>query len=274
MTFPVFLVRPDFRFGLLFLYFLLSTSISMGQAPASKWKLVWSDEFGYQGLPDSLKWSYDTGGHGWGNNELQFYTRADSGNVWVKDGALFITARKKPQGERNYTSARLVSKGKGDFLYGRIEVRAKLPAGRGLWPAIWMLPTDWKYGGWPASGEIDIMEHVGYNPDTVFASTHTKKFNHMIGTQTTRGIRTPNPYDQFHIYAIEWSAEKIDFFLNDTRYLTFRNSGKGPEEWPFDQKFHLLLNLAVGGNWGGAKGLDESVFPRSLVVDYVRVYQQ
>jgi len=273
MNLPVFCAWLYFRVGLVLLFFVLCTPVSRAQPNPSKWKLVWSDEFGNHGLPDSSKWGYDVGGHGWGNNELQFYTKADSGNVLVKDGALYITARKLQQGERNYTSARLVTKGKGDWLYGRLEVRAKLPAGRGLWPAIWMLPSDWKYGGWPASGEIDIMEHVGYNPDTVFASTHTKKFNHMIGTQTTRGILIPQPYDQFHTYSIEWSAAKIDFFLDDTLYLTFKNTGKGSEEWPFDQKFHLLLNLAVGGNWGGAKGLDESVFPKSMVVDYVRVYQ-
>lgn len=273
MNFAVFQTWPRFGGIVLCLMFMLFTIATRAQSDRVNWKLVWSDEFSYQGLPDSTRWGYDVGGHGWGNNELQFYTRADSGNVMVREGALFITARKKMQGERHYTSARLVSKGKGDWLYGRIEVRAKLPAGRGLWPAIWMLPSDWKYGGWPASGEIDIMEHVGYNPDTVFASTHTKKFNHMIGTQTTRGIFTSDPYNQFHTYSIEWTSNKIDFFLDDTLYLTFKNSGKGPEEWPFDQKFHLLLNLAVGGNWGGAKGLDESVFPRSLVVDYVRVYQ-
>ncbi|MNL46716.1 Beta-glucanase precursor [compost metagenome] len=136
-----------------------------------------------------------------------------------------------------------------------------------------MLSTDWKYGGWPESGEIDIMENVGYNPDSVFASTHTKKFNHILGTQTTKGIEVKNLYRDFHVYAIEWNEKQIDFYIDATKYLTFKNTGKGWEEWPFDKRFHLLLNIAVGGNWGGKYGVDDSIFPQSMLVDYVRVYQ-
>jgi beta-glucanase (GH16 family) len=253
---------------------IVTFSDSTAQSKSNKkWKLIWSDEFNYNGLPDSSKWSYDVGGDGWGNEELQFYTKADPANVNVLDGKLFITARKQEKEGKNYTSARMVTKGKGDWLYGRIEVSAKLPKGRGTWPAIWMLPTDWKYGGWPASGEIDILEHVGYNPDTVFGSVHTKKFNHILGTQTTKGFKIRHPYDEFHIYSIEWSPVKIDFYVDQKHYLTFKNSGKGSEEWPFDKPFHLLLNVAVGGFWGGAKGIDETIFPKSMVVDYVRVYK-
>lgn len=243
------------------------------KGPGKKWQLVWSDEFNYQGLPDSSKWSYDVGGDGWGNQELQYYTKADTTNALVKDGKLYITARKQQHGNNKFTSARMVTKGKGDWLYGRIEVSAKLPSGRGMWPAIWMLSTDWAYGGWPESGEIDIMENVGFNPDTVFGSVHTKKFNHILGTQTTKGISVPDSHDGFHLYAIEWNKSQIDFYVDQKHYLTFRNSGKGWEEWPFDKKFHLILNIAVGGFWGGAKGVDESVFPQSMAVDYVRVYQ-
>ncbi len=245
------------------------------QAPSSKgWKLVWSDEFNNKGLPDSTKWSYDTGGHGWGNNELQYYTAADTTNAIVKNGKLFIRAIKQNKEDKNYTSARLVSKNKGDWQYGKIEVSAKLPPGRGMWPAIWMLSTDWSYGGWPESGEIDIMENVGYNPDTVFASVHTKTFHHSIGTQKTKGLQVANPYTAFHKYGIEWYRDRIDFFINDILFFTFNNTGKGFEEWPFDKKFHLLLNVAVGGNWGGVKGVDETIFPASMEIDYVRVYQQ
>jgi len=237
-------------------------------------KLVWSDEFNYAGLPDSTKWSYDTGGNGWGNKELEYYTRADTANAVVRGGYLYLTARKEVKGDNQYTSARLVTKGKGDWLYGRIEVRAKLPAGRGLWPAIWMLSTEWKYGGWPASGEIDVMENVGFKPDSVFGSVHTGKFNHVIHTGFTKGLYIGDPYTEFHIYAIEWSPSAIRFFVDNKEYSVFHNSGNGFEEWPFDRRFHLLLNVAVGGGWGGQKGVDDGIFPRSMVVDYVRVYQQ
>jgi beta-glucanase (GH16 family) len=253
------------------LFFLAATAVA--QTPASKWKLVWSDEFNYTGLPDSTKWGYDVGGNGWGNRELEYYTRADTSNAVVRDGHLYITVRKTPHDNNAYTSARLVTKSKGDWLYGRVEIRAKLPAGRGLWPAIWMLPTDWAYGGWPASGEIDIMENVGFMPDSVFGSIHTKSFNHVIHTQFTKGFYLSDPYTAFHIYAIEWDAEHVSFFVDDHLYSTFHNSGHGFEEWPFDKRFHLILNVAIGGGWGGQKGVDDSIFPRQMVVDYVRVYQ-
>jgi beta-glucanase (GH16 family) len=238
------------------------------------WKLAWSDEFNYKGLPDSSKWNYDTGGHGWGNNELQYYTNADTNNAIVKNGKLFISALKQNKEKNTYTSARLVTKGKGDWLYGRIEVNAKLPAGKGMWPAIWMLPTDWEYGGWPESGEIDIMENVGYNPDSVFCSVHTKSFNHIIGTQKTAGIEVKNNQLAFHTYAIEWDMEKIIFIMDDIPVLQFKNTGKGFAEWPFNKRFHLLLNVAVGGNWGGKYGVAEDIFPARMEVEYVRVFSR
>jgi len=247
----------------------------MKMTPASKgWKLVWSDEFNTNGLPDTDKWGYDVGGNGWGNRELQYYTKADSNNAIVKNGKLTITARKENREQNTYTSARLVTKEKGDWAYGRVEVSAKLPVGRGVWPAIWMLPTEWKYGGWPASGEIDIMENVGYNPDTVFSSVHTKSFNHVAGTQKTKGLFLGDAGTNFHLYAVEWNKEQIDFFVDDRLFFSFKNTGKGFEEWPFDQKFHLLLNIAVGGNWGGLKGVDEQLDKAVMEVDYVRVFQK
>ena len=243
--------------------------------PVSKgWKLVWSDEFDRNGLPDAAKWGYDVGGDGWGNNELEYYTKADSNNAIVKNGKLLIIAKKENRGKNMYTSARLVTKGKGDWRYGRIEVSAKLPAGKGTWPAIWMLPTDWKYGGWPASGEIDIMENVGYNPDTVYSSVHTKSFNHVIGTQKTKGYYLNDVSNAFHVYAIEWNKDRIEFFIDGQPFFSFSNTRKGFAEWPFDQQFHLILNVAMGGNWGGAHGVDEQLNEAVMEVDYVRVFQQ
>lgn len=219
---------------------------------------------------------YDTEGNatGWGNNEEQYYTEARLENARVSEGVLTITARKEEYEGFEYTSARLRTKSKGDWLYGKVEVRAKLPDGRGMWPAIWMLPTDWAYGNWPASGEIDIMENVGYDPWVIVASVHTESYNHMIGTQKNATITVEDCYTNFHVYAVEWEKDEIRVYVDDTRYFTFKNEGAGYKVWPFNQRFHLLLNVAVGGNWGGAQGIDDSIFPRSMVVDYVRVYQK
>lgn len=238
------------------------------------WKLTWGDEFDKSGLPDSTKWKYDTGGHGWGNNELQYYTHADTNNAIVKEGKLHITALKKSVEKNNYISAKLITKERQLFTYGRIEISAKLPPGRGTWPAIWMLGNNIDTAGWPLCGEIDIMEHVGFNKDSVFGSVHTQSYNHIAGTQTTKGLFIQNPYTAFHVYGIEWSPEKIDFFIDGNKYLSFKNQHLSVKEWPFDQPFYLILNVAVGGNWGGQQGVDEIVFPATMEVDYVRVYNR
>ncbi len=239
----------------------------------TKRKLVWSDEFNYTGLPDAQKWGYDVGGNGWGNNELQYYTLADTNNAVVRKGILTITARKEPKENRQYTSARLVTRGKAEWTYGRIEIRAKLPKGRGTWPAIWMLGSNIKEAGWPKCGEIDIMEHVGYDPDTLVGTIHTQSYNHVKGTQKSKKIFIKNPYTEFHVYAVDWTPEKMDFLLDGVTYLSIPNEHKTVNEWPFDKPEYLLLNVAVGGNWGGTKGVDESVFPTAMEVDYVRIYQ-
>jgi beta-glucanase (GH16 family) len=249
-----------------------------GEQNSKQWQLVWADEFDYTGLPDPQKWGYDVGGHGWGNKELQFYTGRRLENARVENGHLVIEARKESWQGSPYTSARLVTKGKGDWTYGRIEVRAKLPSGRGTWPAIWMLPTGWEYGSWPDSGEIDIMEHVGFDPDVVHASVHTKSYNHKINTHKTAKLGVSNARTGFNVYAIEWTPDEIRAFINKQYYFTFKNerltnSSAGFGEWPFDKPFHLLLNLAVGGNWGGAQGVDETIWPQRMEVDYVRVYR-
>lgn len=261
-----------------FIFFVagLTFSAKSQQTKPEAWQLVWSDEFDYNGLPDSKKWSYDTQGNasGWGNNEAQHYTSGQLKNAEVKDGFLYITARKEDTEGKKYSSARLITKGKGDWLYGKVEVRAKLPDGRGMWPAIWMLPTDWEYGNWPASGEIDIMENVGYDPYVVVFSSHTQSYNHVAGTQKSSRTTINDCYTNFHNYQLEWEANEYRIYVDDKLYFTFKNEGSGYKEWPFDKRFHLLLNVAVGGNWGGQKGVDDSIFPRAMVVDYVRVYQK
>ena len=244
----------------------------------NKWRLVWADEFDYKGLPDPERWGYDVGGHGWGNKELQYYTHARKENARVENGHLIIEARRDRWNGHEYTSARLVSKGKGDWTYGRFEVRAKLPSGRGTWPAIWMLPSGKTYGGWPNGGEIDIMEHVGFDPDVVHASVHTKSYHHSIKTQKTAKINVPTARTEFNTYAVEWTPEEIRAFVNDQHFFTFKNerltnSTADYKQWPFDQAFHLLLNVAVGGTWGGAEGVDQTIWPQRMEIDYIRVYQ-
>ena len=245
------------------------------KSPVSEgWKLTWSEEFNYHGLPDSTIWNYAEGGDGYGNRELQYYTKADSNNAIVKNGKLFITALKQNREKNQYTSARLNTKNKAEFQYGRIEVRAKLPAGRGTWPAIWMLGKNRVEAGWPKCGEIDIMEHVGFDKDTIHGTIHTQAYNHMKGTQKGKTIFIENPYTAFHIFSIEWTPEKIDFLLDGVVYNHIVNEHLSINEWPFDQPFYLILNLAVGGDWGGQKGIDESVFPATMEVDYVRVFEK
>jgi beta-glucanase (GH16 family) len=239
-----------------------------------EWKLAWSEEFNYNGLPDSNKWAYDVGGHGWGNNELQYYTKARLKNVEVSNGTLKLKVIKEKMENREYTSARLVTKGKAEFTYGKIEIKAKLPPGRGLWPAFWMLGTNIGQVHWPKCGEIDIMEHVGFEQDSVFGTVHTKSYNHIVGTQKGKKAFIENPYSDYHRFSIEWTPDKMDFFVDNTLYNHIENEHKTIDEWPFDNPFYILLNIAVGGNLGGQKGIDESVFPAALEVDYIRVYSQ
>lgn len=248
--------------------------------PATKteYQLVWSDEFNGPGVPDSTKWSYDIGDGcpdlcGWGNNELEYYTNRPE-NARQEYGNLIIEARKESYRGQDYTSARLLTRGKKAWKYGRFEVRAKLPEGHGNWPAIWMLPENWEYGGWPTSGEIDIMEHVGHEPERVYATVHTDAFNHIDGTQDTDTLHVPDAESAFHEYAIEWTPDEIRWYLDDELYSRFENQHQTYKEWPFDQPFHLILNIAVGGSWGGAKGVDQTIWPQQMLVDYVRVYKK
>ena len=262
-------------FCLIISYFnLFSTKLPsqhISSSPA-KWQLVWSDEFNYSGLPDSTKWSYDVGGNGWGNHELEYYTNKRRENARVENGNLIIDARKESWEGRNYTSARLVTKNKGDWQYGKIEVRAKLPRGRGTWPAIWMLGSTNPLK-WPDDGEVDIMEHVGFDQGKIHGSIHCKKYNWVIGTQKTSIRSVPDCSDQFHLYQAEWNADSLKLFIDGFDYISMANEHTGYDAWPFDNKMHLLLNIAVGGDWGGQKGVDDSIWPQQMLIDYVRVWQ-
>lgn len=267
------------KLAVFFMSFILLLSVNckanLQDPPKRGWNLIWFDEFNYTGLPDSSKWGYDEGGKGWGNHELEYYTAKRLENARVEDSVLVIEARKEKWSNREYTSARLVSRNKGDWTYGRFEIRAKLPSGKGTWPAIWMLPTKWTYGngGWPDNGEIDIMEYVGYDKAKVHGSTHSKAYYWRINTQKTAITDVPDAETEFHVYAMEWSKDKIEMFVDTTKYFTFINEGKGWEVWPFDKDFHMILNLAIGGDWGGVQGIDDSIFPQKLLIDYVRVYK-
>lgn len=249
---------------------LLFAQFSFGQ----NWNLVWEDEFNGTGLPDASKWGYDTGAGGWGNNELQNYSANRTENARQENGNLILEARRDWYNGSEYSSARLVTKYKGDWTYGRVEVRAKVPLGQGLWPAIWMLPTDYEYGGWPASGEIDIMENFalgGIKPNTIEGNVHTKAYNHLIGTNKGgTSAWLSNIEDNYHVYAVSWYQDKIDFEVDGQVYFSFANEGNW-EAWPFDKRFHLILNIAVGGTLGTTP--DVNIFPKRMTVDYVKVYE-
>lgn len=250
---------------------MLSCNNSEPQQKES-WELVWSDEFETDGLPDSLKWSYDIGYIA--NNEKQYYTEARLENARVEDGHLIIEARMEEWENFDYTSARLVTRDRETWTYGRFEMRAKVPTGRGTWPAFWMLGDNISEVGWPASGEIDIMEYVGYDPNRFYGYVHTEAYNHTIGTDKGSSIEIDRAWEDFHVFAVEWYEDRIDFFVDDVKYFTFMKESDEDDVWPFDKPHYLLLNLAIGGNWGGTEGIDDSLFPHQFIVDYVRVYQK
>jgi len=255
------------------------TTACQGQKKApvkDGYELVWSDEFDKSGLPDSTKWMYDTEGNsaGWGNREEQFYTTGRKENAQVKDGKLSITAIKENFEGKKYTSARLVSK--ADWKFVRVEVRAKLPKGLGTWPAIWMMPGGWSFndGNWPDVGEIDIMEHVGYDLNVIHASAHSKDYQWQKGVQKTAIMTVPDATENFHDYKMEWTQEVMKAYVDDSLYFVYKNEGTGESKWPYNKPFYLILNVTVGGAWGSVKGIDENAFPQTMEVDYVRIYQK
>ncbi len=262
-----------------------STATSVQQASSSNdatpvdsqvlndWKLIWSDEFdGPNGAPvDQAKWGFETGGTGWNQNELEYYTDQTS-NAQIQDGNLLLVARKEAYQGNQYTSARLISKGKFEQMYGRFEARMKIPTGQGLWPAFWLLGNDIDSVSWPQCGEIDIMEHInseaqigahlhgpGYYSKMAFGQDVTLPGNEDFGAQ-------------YHLYAVEWEPDAVRFYVDDLLYFTVSvNDMPSGRKWVYDHPFYILLNLAVGGNWPGAPDAT-TVFPATLSVDYVRVY--
>lgn len=239
---------------------------------AADWRLIWSDEFDRPGAPDPAKWGYEHGRIR--NGEAQFYTRDRRENARVEGGHLVISARREPWEGAAITSASVISQGKFSFQYGKLEIRAQIPTGRGAWPALWLLGDNWQQAGWPRCGEIDLMENVGYDPDRVHFTVHTQAFNHTKNTGVGRAITLTRPYADFHVYGLIWTAERIEFFCDGRKVHEFRNDGAGVDHWPFDQRFFLLMNLAIGGAWGGQKGIDEAIFPLEYRIDYVRVWQR
>ena len=234
--------------------------------------LIWSDEFDYDGLPDSEKWNYEEGQIR--NNEEQYYTVKREKNVRTENGHLLIEAHREDYEGAHITSASLNTKNKQHFLYGRIEARLKVPLGRGTWPAFWMLGVNIPEVGWPMCGELDIMENVGFDSLRIHGNIHTKAYNHVLKTGKGNSILVEKPWEEFHVYAMEWRKDKIDFFVDDLKYFTYENDGKGnPETWPFDKEHYIIINLAIGGDWGGQHGVDYSKLPLKYEIDYVRVYK-
>lgn len=228
-----------------------------------------ADEFDVAGAPSTANWKYETGGGGWGNAELEYYTPGN--NVAIADGKLSITAKKEDMGGMHYTSTRLVSAGLQLAKYGRIEIKAKLPTGKGTWPAIWMMPQESKYGGWPNSGEIDIMEMVGFDPGNIHFTVHNQTFNGANGKGDAKMVPTFNT--EYHVYRVDWTPYAVRGYVDSDLIYTYINNGGGSSVYPYDQSFFLIMNIAVGGSWGGQKGVDDTVFPAIMNVDYVHFYK-
>jgi beta-glucanase (GH16 family) len=249
-------------------------AVSATDGEHAGYELVWSDEFNTDKRINKNDWKIVRGNGcpqlcGFGNDERQTYT-SKKRNLRIEDGKLVIEAHRR----KAYTSAKVTTQKMPGWQYGKIEVRAKLPTGLGTWPAIWMLPDENGYGSWPKSGEIDIMEHVGFREGFVHGTVHTKAYNHKINTQRGHEIQMLDATSIFHVYAIEWSANSIRWFVDSKQYYQFNKlDGDGFAEWPFDQPFHLILNLAVGGSWGGKHGVDRNAFPARFEIDWVRVWQ-
>jgi beta-glucanase (GH16 family) len=228
------------------------------------YSLVWEDNFNGTSL-DTTYWSDETAPPGWVNNELQRYTNE---NIEFADGNLLIIAKRE---NNEYTSARLITRGKQTFTYGLFEIKAKIPEGTGTWPAIWMLGQNSDEVGWPACGELDIMEHVGKHPNFIHSTIHNSS---GYGDNPYTGILEINdPFSNYHIYGMEWTTDFIDFFIDEKLVYHYQPEAKNPDNWPFDKPFFLIFNIAIGGNWGGPE-VDDKLFPAVMTIDWVKVYQK
>jgi beta-glucanase (GH16 family) len=250
----------------------IPTPIPTPVAVREGWELVWHDEFDGETINRS-DWTFDLGGGGWGNGEAQVYTDRPE-NARLEEGLLVIEGRKEPneQGGFEFTSARLKTQGLKTFQYGRIEARLKVPEGAGVWPAFWMLGSNFDQVGWPDCGEIDIMEYVGKDPTVVMGTLHGPGYSGALGLHG-RSLQDYAIADDFHTYAVEWDKDQISWFFDDVEYHTLTRDDVGSDRWVFDQPFFLILNLALGGTLGGFISPD-TVFPANVYVDYVRVYQK
>lgn len=268
--------------------FVFLCLLALLPAAASDWKLVWSDEFNKPGAPNPDRWVQEKGFIR--NQEAQFYTEGRRENARVEKGKLIIEAHRENWPNPNYvansrrwnesrekaeyTSASLTTYGKASWSHGKITVRAKLPGGKGTWPAIWMLGDNRREVGWPKCGEIDIMENVGFDPRVIHANIHTEKYNHAKKTNKGGKIELEAPERKFHVYSVEWDSSEMKFAVDGKVYFTYANEKTGTAAWPYDQPSYLILNLAIGGSWGGREGIDPGIFPRRMEVDWVRVYQK
>lgn len=246
---------------------------SCGRQPFSK--LVFEDDFEGTGVPDASRWNYEEGYLR--NGEMQYYMVEREENCYRKDGFLHIVVLNDSalvDGEvRPVTSASIHTRGIAEWKYGKIEVRAKLPNCLGTWPAVWMMPAGDQYGEWPKSGEIDVMEHVGYEADKIHYAIHSEKYNHTKDNQKRHTVMCPTSYTDFHVYGLEWHEDRLEWYLDGVLQYTVEKTEEGWEAWPFDQPFYLILNSAFGGGWGGRNGVDVSSLPQEYIIDYVRVYQ-
>ncbi|KNY29671.1 family 16 glycosylhydrolase [Pseudobacteroides cellulosolvens] len=251
---------------------LTPTPLPTPYPSSGQWKLVWKDEFDSANgsKPDSTKWTYDIGGSGWGNNELQYYT-SNVKNAYIDNGNLIIKAITESYNGKNYTSARLKTLGKFEAQYGKFEARMKLPYGQGIWPAFWMLGNDIDSTSWPVCGEIDIMEFIGKEPPNVYGTIHGPGY--CGGEGKSAKITVPKLSDEYHTFTIEWEPDVIRWYVDGTLYHTETTSRVSPNKWAYDHPFFMILNLAIGGNWPGSPDAT-TVFPQTLTVDYVRVYQR
>jgi beta-glucanase (GH16 family) len=273
--------RLNFKIALIFsIFFLISLNLipflltgqkAYDPVTGKDYRLVWAQEFLTDGYPDTAVWVPEIGNgrDGWGNQELEYYT-ARPENAVCRDGNLIITAIKEPYEGWGYTSARLKTKGNFSFCYGLIEFRAKLPGGTGIWPALWMLGDNIEEAGWPASGEIDVMEYAGKDLNLIHGSLHTlSSCGNTINTKTTI---IPGVEEEFHVYAMEWTEKEITFLIDGNAFYTYKPATYNDSTWPFYKPFFILVNVAVGGGFGGP--VDPGIFPQSMIVDYIRVYQE